>query len=489
MSGRDAAGGGLITWAYRFAAKKWPFAPPARPNHGSWTYPAENGPHRSMAKRIKLPAGSTRADGRTGGRCSSARRCRPRRPPRAARRWRCRPRPTRSRLRRASRIRRSGRWTGPGTELRFKRGDALEVQLGNELPVPIGAQLAWASTACRQPSRCWPARRWPQAGKKALQFHCAMPAPSCATSAVGRWPGAAIGGARLDRRRRARQSRSTATRCCCSRTGGCARTGPRSRPGPTPRTPRRSTPSMAELHSKSQSAANERLRLRFINGFQRNVIAVKIEKSRGPGHGDRQPACRTVSGPQRRGGAGAGRPGRRLRRCDPAAGAASSILLHDGNEARPIARLVGSKEPPIRGRAAATGAAAALQRPAGPARPEGRAARRSAARRTAGRLGYARGLHAIGAAGIPRQDRPHRGAGADQPRRDRDGLPPPRPSFPAAGPARRRLEAVLAGYAGDRTRPDPAHRLRRRICRTLADGSRRRPTGPRRGWLRWYSVE
>jgi len=25
MSGRDAAGGGLITWADPFAAKKWPF--------------------------------------------------------------------------------------------------------------------------------------------------------------------------------------------------------------------------------------------------------------------------------------------------------------------------------------------------------------------------------------------------------------------------------------------------------------------------------
>jgi hypothetical protein len=24
MSGRDAAGGGCITWAHRFAAKKWP---------------------------------------------------------------------------------------------------------------------------------------------------------------------------------------------------------------------------------------------------------------------------------------------------------------------------------------------------------------------------------------------------------------------------------------------------------------------------------
>ena len=63
-------------------------------------------------------------------------------------------------------------------------------------------------------------------------------------------------------------------------------------------------------------------------------------------------------------------------------------------------------------------------------------------------------------AGLPRQSRPHRGARPDQPRRDRHRVPSPRPSFPPAGPARRRLEAVLAGYAGDRTRPDPAHRLR-----------------------------
>src|SRR6202012_3903037 len=46
MSGRDAAGGGLITWAYRFAAKKWRFAGHSGPNHGNWTYPAENGPHQ-----------------------------------------------------------------------------------------------------------------------------------------------------------------------------------------------------------------------------------------------------------------------------------------------------------------------------------------------------------------------------------------------------------------------------------------------------------
>src|SRR6266545_3870445 len=80
MSGRDAAGGGLITWANLFAAKKWRFssfrgARSASPgsitttgaNHNTaagwveilrcthptrWTYPAENGPDRFMADRI-----------------------------------------------------------------------------------------------------------------------------------------------------------------------------------------------------------------------------------------------------------------------------------------------------------------------------------------------------------------------------------------------------------------------------------------------------
>ena len=53
-------------------------------------------------------------------------------------------------------------------------------------------------------------------------------------------------------------------------------------------------------------------------------------------------------------------------------GSTSSILLHDGKEARPIGRLVVSSEPPLARRAAAAGPAAALQRPAGAARPQER---------------------------------------------------------------------------------------------------------------------
>jgi FtsP/CotA-like multicopper oxidase with cupredoxin domain len=93
---------------------------------------------------------------------------------------------------------------------------------------------------------------------------------------------------------------------------------------------------------------NERLRLRFINGCQRNVIALKIE-----GHEvrvmalDSQPAEPFSA----RNGAILLAPGARADAFIDAnipPGSASSILLHDGKEAHPIARLVASKEPPLR---------------------------------------------------------------------------------------------------------------------------------------------
>jgi FtsP/CotA-like multicopper oxidase with cupredoxin domain len=96
------------------------------------------------------------------------------------------------------------------------------------------------------------------------------------------------------------------------------------------------------------SRSNERLRLRFINGCQRTVIAVNIE-----GHDvrvmalDGQPAEPFPA----RGGALVLAPGGRVDAFIDATappGSTSSILLHDGKEARPIARLVTSKQPPIR---------------------------------------------------------------------------------------------------------------------------------------------
>jgi FtsP/CotA-like multicopper oxidase with cupredoxin domain len=93
---------------------------------------------------------------------------------------------------------------------------------------------------------------------------------------------------------------------------------------------------------------NERLRFRFINGCQRNVIAVKIEDQDVRVMAlDSQPAEPF----QARNSALVLAPGGRADVfIDVAAppGAVSSILLHDGKQPHPIARLVTSPEPPIR---------------------------------------------------------------------------------------------------------------------------------------------
>ena len=92
----------------------------------------------------------------------------------------------------------------------------------------------------------------------------------------------------------------------------------------------------------------ERLRLRFINGLQRQVIALKIEH-----HGvtvmalDAQPAEPFLA----RNGAFALAPGGRADVfVDVAPDAGSTpILMHDGEAARPIAQLIVSNEAPLRG--------------------------------------------------------------------------------------------------------------------------------------------
>jgi FtsP/CotA-like multicopper oxidase with cupredoxin domain len=93
---------------------------------------------------------------------------------------------------------------------------------------------------------------------------------------------------------------------------------------------------------------HERLRLRFINGFQRHVIAVKLE--------DQDVRVMALDGQPSepfpaRNGALVLAPGARIDAFIDAIkppGSTSLILLHNGKEARPIARLVASKEPPVR---------------------------------------------------------------------------------------------------------------------------------------------
>jgi FtsP/CotA-like multicopper oxidase with cupredoxin domain len=102
-----------------------------------------------------------------------------------------------------------------------------------------------------------------------------------------------------------------------------------------------------ELTREISVRGRERLRLRFINALQRHVIALKIEH-----HDvtvmalDGQPAEPFLA----RGGAFALAPGGRADvfvDMAPEAGS-TEVLMHDGEAARPIARLVVSNEPPIR---------------------------------------------------------------------------------------------------------------------------------------------
>jgi FtsP/CotA-like multicopper oxidase with cupredoxin domain len=94
--------------------------------------------------------------------------------------------------------------------------------------------------------------------------------------------------------------------------------------------------------------ANERLRIRFISAVERNVIALQIE-----GYDcmvmalDGQPAEPFLA----RSGLVLA-PGARadvfVDAKDKPPGTSSSILLHDGQEARPVGRLIVSDDPPIR---------------------------------------------------------------------------------------------------------------------------------------------
>jgi FtsP/CotA-like multicopper oxidase with cupredoxin domain len=94
--------------------------------------------------------------------------------------------------------------------------------------------------------------------------------------------------------------------------------------------------------------SHERLRIRFINGFQRRVIAAKLE--------DYNVRVMALDGQPSepfpaRNGALVLAPGGRIDAFIDATnppGSSSLILLHDGKDAHPIARLVTSKDPPIR---------------------------------------------------------------------------------------------------------------------------------------------
>ena len=313
--------------------------------------------------------------------------------PRRGRRWRCRPKPTSSRLRPGS----AGyadlvAWHGP--DFRFKRGETLEVTLRQRTAGARGPQLARDRWRPGRRTADRPARRWRQAAKETLQLPL-------------RHAGTFLCDLRLLGDGQARPSRARALIVRESEPVAVDRDEVlliedwRLRPDGTAIAPgHRSQGRRAGLHDQRPTSldlsarTNERLRLRFINGCQRAVIAVKIGRPRGSGHGHRRPAGRAVPGPQRRAGAGAGRPGRRFRRCDSAGG----HRPHD-----PAARRQGGPPDRHAGRLQASRRSAPPRCRRPPPLPsnglpaqldlKNATAGRSRARRTAGRLGDAGELH------------------------------------------------------------------------------------------------
>jgi FtsP/CotA-like multicopper oxidase with cupredoxin domain len=236
----------------------------------------------------------------------------------------------------------------PDPALRFKRGDAIEVTLGNELPVP--AALIWRGIDGVPTAE-------PLAVRKPL-------APGAQETVVVplRHAGTFLIDLRLLGDGQARPSPVRALIVGERETVSVDRDevfliedwrlradGIAIAPGidPTSTTPLYTINGSPTLDIPVRT--HERLRFRFINGLQRNVIAIKLEGVDVRVMAlDGQP-CEPF--PPRNGAlviAPGGRVDAFIDATAPA-GSTSLILLHDGKEARPIARLLGSKDPPIRG--------------------------------------------------------------------------------------------------------------------------------------------
>jgi FtsP/CotA-like multicopper oxidase with cupredoxin domain len=235
----------------------------------------------------------------------------------------------------------------PEVGLRFRRGDLLEVAVGNELPVPVllnwhgidGAAAAEPLTA-RPPLASGANESFAVPLRDAGTFLCdlrllgdgqASPSPARAL-VVGERENVAVDRDEVvlieDWRLRA--------------------DGTALAPGVAPQdtTPLFTVNGQASMEIRART--NERLRLRFINCCHRNAIALKIE-----GHDvhvmaiDSQPSEPFLA----RNGQLMLAPGTRIDAFVDATspvGTSSSILLHDGKAARPIGKLTIADQPPIR---------------------------------------------------------------------------------------------------------------------------------------------
>ncbi len=237
-------------------------------------------------------------------------------------------------------------WSLAGPDLRFRRGESLEVSFANDLPVPV--LPTWRGIG--------PAAAEPLAGR-----------PPIATGAREtvqiplRYAGTFLCDLRLLGDGQARPFRSRALivqekePVTVDRDEVLLIEDWRLRPDGTAVAPGTDPRDAAPVFTVNGRVApdftfrpNERLRLRFINGCQWAVIAVKLEGLEVRVMAiDGHPAEPFFA----RNGALLLPPGGRVDAfvdVTTAAGSTSPILLHDGKEARPVGRLLVSNEPPLR---------------------------------------------------------------------------------------------------------------------------------------------
>ena len=238
-------------------------------------------------------------------------------------------------------------WSLQGPELRFKRGETLDIAFGNELPVPV--VLNWRGidgVPAAEPLTGRP----PLAGggKDTVQLPLRHAGTFlCESGLLG------DGQAHPSRPRPliVREAETVAV----DRDEVFLIEDWRVRPDGTAMAPGTDPGDSVPVHTINgrtsldlSGRTNERVRLRIISGCQRAVIALKLE-----GLDVRVMAIDgQPSEPfQARNGALVLAPGGRVDAfidLTAPAGSVSPILLHDGKDARPIGKFVVSSEPPIR---------------------------------------------------------------------------------------------------------------------------------------------
>jgi len=238
-------------------------------------------------------------------------------------------------------------WSLDGPEMRFKRGDTVEVAFANELPKP--AALNWRGLDGAASVESLTARRPLAAGaKQTLQLPLRHAGTLlCDLSLLG------DGQARPSRARAVVVQESEAIavdrdEVFLIEDWRLGSDGTAIAPGVDPKDSNLVLTANGRLSLDITARTNEQIRIRFINGCQRSVIATKIENF--------DVRVMAIDGQpsepfQARNGALVLAPGGRVDAfidVTAPAGTTSSILVHDGKQARPVGKLIVSNEGPIR---------------------------------------------------------------------------------------------------------------------------------------------